>query len=169
MRITVEDMGTGITEENLPMIFDPYSTMKKIGTQKGMGLGLAICYSIVRNHNGFITAKSVLKKGTSFHVFLPASEKGLPEKEETVEYLTVGEGKVLFMADEEVVRNTAYGIPKKFGYDVELAKDGAEAVEKYGAAQEASRPFNELIMDLTVPATWADVRRSEDSGQSPRG
>ena len=151
VRITVEDMGTGITEENLPMIFDPYFTTKKIGTQKGMGLGLAICYSIVRNHNGFITAKSVLTKGTSFHVFLPASEKGLPEKEETGEYLTVGEGRVLFMDDEEVVRNTAYGILKKLGYDVELAKDGAEAVEKYRAAQEVSRPFNAVIMDLTVP------------------
>jgi len=151
IRITVEDMGTGITEENLPMIFDPYFTTKKIGTQKGMGLGLAICYSIVRNHNGFITAKSVLTKGTSFHVFLPASEKGLPEKEETGEYLTVGEGRVLFMDDEEVVRNTAYGILKKLGYDVELAKDGAEAVEKYRAAQEVSRPFNAVIMDLTVP------------------
>ena len=151
IRITVEDMGTGIAEENLPMIFDPYFTTKNLGTQKGMGLGLAICHSIVRNHNGFITAESVLKKGTSFHAFLPASEKRLPEKEETDENLAGGEGRVLFMDDEEVVRNTAYGILKRLGYDVELAKDGAEAVEKYRAAQGASRPFKAVIMDLTVP------------------
>ncbi|MDA8242027.1 MAG: ATP-binding protein [Nitrospiraceae bacterium] len=152
IRVTVEDMGTGIAEQNLPMIFDPYFTTKKIGTQKGMGLGLAICYSIIRNHNGFITANSAVGEGTSFHVFLPASDKESPVEKETDEECPAEvEGRVLFMDDEEIVRNTAQGILKRLGYEVELAKDGAGAVEKYRAAQGSSRPFDVVIMDLTVP------------------
>jgi signal transduction histidine kinase/CheY-like chemotaxis protein len=151
IRITVEDMGTGIAEENLPMIFDPYFTTKKVGTQKGMGLGLAICYSIVKNHNGFITADSAVGKGTSFHVFLPASEKESPAEKEIEEGITEGEGRVLFMDDEEIVRNTGQGILKRLGYEVELCKDGTEAVEKYRAAQRSSHHFDVVIMDLTVP------------------
>lgn len=73
IRIAIEDHGIGIPDENLLKIFDPYFTTKEMATQKGMGLGLSICYSIIKGHNGLITAKSEVSAGTIFHIYLPVS------------------------------------------------------------------------------------------------
>jgi len=76
IRISIQDYGVGIPKENLSKIFDPYFTTKKIRTHKGLGLGLAVCYSIIKNHNGLITIESEVQKGTTVHVYLPASPPG---------------------------------------------------------------------------------------------
>jgi signal transduction histidine kinase len=76
--LTITDNGAGIPDGNLDKIFDPYFSTKQIGTQKGMGLGLAICYSIVRNSQGLISVESTEGKGTSFSVYLPAFSPQLP-------------------------------------------------------------------------------------------
>lgn len=73
IRIAIEDHGVGIPDENLLKIFDPYFTTKEMATQKGMGLGLSICYSIIKGHNGLITVKSEVNAGTIFHIYLPVS------------------------------------------------------------------------------------------------
>ena len=67
------DNGIGIPEENLNKIFDPYFSTKEMGSQKGMGLGLSICHSIIMRHGGHITVESRLGVGTTFHIYLPAS------------------------------------------------------------------------------------------------
>ena len=72
VKITVEDEGTGLSLTDLQKIFDPYFTTKELGSQKGMGLGLTICYSVVRSHGGFITATSEVGSGTAVYVYLPA-------------------------------------------------------------------------------------------------
>lgn len=72
VRWSVADQGIGIPAENLPRIFDPYFTTKDMGATKGMGLGLAICYSIIRKHDGSISVESNKGGGTVFHVYLPA-------------------------------------------------------------------------------------------------
>jgi PAS domain S-box-containing protein len=72
VRISIEDTGSGIPKNQLQKIFDPYYTTKPLGTQKGMGLGLAICYSIVKEHNGFIDVESNVDSGTKVNVYLPA-------------------------------------------------------------------------------------------------
>ncbi|HUJ90214.1 MAG TPA: ATP-binding protein, partial [Syntrophorhabdales bacterium] len=83
VKITVEDDGTGLVLADLRKIFDPYFTTKELGSQKGVGLGLTICYSIVRSYGGFITATSELGSGTTVYVYLPAyqSETSRPSAE----------------------------------------------------------------------------------------
>ncbi len=71
LHVLFEDTGIGITPENLPKIFDPYFTTKEMGSQKGMGLGLALCYSIIKHHKGHIFAESEPGKGTRVHIYLP--------------------------------------------------------------------------------------------------
>ncbi|MBI5634267.1 MAG: GAF domain-containing protein [Nitrospirae bacterium] len=148
VKISVKDNGIGISGEYLTRIFDPYFTTK----QKGSGLGLATVYSIVKKHDGHITVESELGSGSTFHIYLPASEK---EEEAPVPSAPVfchqGAGRILIMDDEETVRNIAGEILKTFGYEVEFSGDGAEALSVYQQAASQERPFDLVIMDLTVP------------------
>lgn len=145
--VSVQDRGTGIPEEHFNKIFDPYFTTKK----KGSGLGLAVVYSIVRNHNGHIRVYSKLNEGTTFDIYIPASEKELPPAEPKNEGFTRGKGKILVMDDEEIIRLVAKELLNHLGYEVELSKDGEEALQFYKNAIEADSPFDAVIMDLTIP------------------
>ena len=73
VKISIQDQGCGISSEHLPRIFDPYFSTKERGSQKGMGLGLALCDAIIRKNGGAITVQSKLGKGTNFHVYLPVA------------------------------------------------------------------------------------------------
>ena len=75
VRISIEDTGLGIPKNHLQRIFDPYYTTKPLGIQKGMGLGLAICYSIIKKHDGFIDVESSVEAGTKVSIYLPVFEK----------------------------------------------------------------------------------------------
>ena len=75
VKITLTDNGVGIENRYLPNIFDPYFTTQRMDSRKGIGLGLSICYSIIKNHDGHIAVESVPGKGTSFHIYLPALKK----------------------------------------------------------------------------------------------
>lgn len=85
VRISLEDTGVGIAENDLPHIFDPYYSTKERGTQKGMGLGLAVCYSVVNRHSGYIKVESKEGQGSAFHIYLPASHE-LPPLKNGAEY-----------------------------------------------------------------------------------
>ena len=80
IKISIEDRGRGIAKENLTKIFDPYFTTKEMGTQKGMGLGLTVAYSIIARHNGYITADSNEGSGTTVTIYLPASSEVATER-----------------------------------------------------------------------------------------
>jgi PAS domain S-box-containing protein len=148
VKITVEDQGTGIPEEHLPKIFDPYFTTK----QSGSGLGLATTYSIIKNHDGYIGVESKVGVGTKFLIYLPALHKVEKENEDLVkEELLSGVGRVLVMDDEEIIREVAGEMLSKIGYEVEYARDGAEAIEMYMRAKQNNTPFDAVIMDLTIP------------------
>jgi len=73
--ISIADQGNGIAQDILPKIFDPYFSTKQRGTQKGMGLGLTICHSIIQKHQGAINVESALGVGTTFNIYLPANRK----------------------------------------------------------------------------------------------
>lgn len=147
VQITVEDTGTGIPVEHLPRIFDPYFTTK----QKGSGLGLASVYSIVKKHDGHITVESGPGKGATFKIYLPVSH-GKSDGQAAEEGAVVdGQGKILVMDDEKLIRDISGEMLRTLGYEVEYARNGAEAVELYRQALEANTPFHAVIMDLTIP------------------
>lgn len=149
IKISITDQGIGVPEEYLQKIFDPYFTTK----QKGSGLGLAITYSIIKKHEGYITLKSGGKVGTTFSIYLPAIEKQIFAMEEVVEeIIDSGKGKILFMDDQQNVRDTVGEMLNYIGYEVEFANDGQEAIELFKNAKESKNPFDAVILDLTVPA-----------------
>ncbi len=148
VEIVIEDHGVGIPKKNLGKIFDPYFTTKK----EGSGLGLATAYTIIKNHNGCVTVTSEVNVGSTFCIYLPASEKSvLPKKEPEIDTRFTGRGRILVMDDEEMIREMLGRILTLAGYKVELASDGAEAVERYINAKEQGQPFSAVILDLTVP------------------
>jgi PAS domain S-box-containing protein len=150
VKIRVNDQGCGIAPDVLPKIFDPYFSTKLRGTQKGMGLGLTICHSVVQKHAGAITVESTPAAGTVFHVFLPASRQ-IPAPAEGMSTPTGRrQGRILVMDDEHVVRTNLGRVLKQMGYEPELAEDGATAVQLYAQARQGGRGFDAAILDLTV-------------------
>jgi nitrogen-specific signal transduction histidine kinase/CheY-like chemotaxis protein len=145
IRISIKDAGIGIASKHFTKIFDPYFTTK----QEGSGLGLSTSYSIIKNHGGHITVESKLGSGTTFHIYLPASENSAPVKEES--RVMRGHGRILLMDDDAMLREIIGRMLIKFGYEPEFAEDGAEAIEMYNKAKEAEKPYDAVIMDLTVP------------------
>jgi PAS domain S-box-containing protein len=151
VKLSIKDQGAGIPPENLSKIFDPYFSTKEMGSQKGMGLGLAISHSIIKKHGGFIVAESIVGNGSTFHIYLPVSSKEFLPAKEVVKKPRLGKVRILVMDDEQVVRYISGEFLKHLGYEVELAEDGAEAVARYKKAQESQQPFDIVILDLIVP------------------
>jgi CheY-like chemotaxis protein len=152
--VSIKDTGVGIPQKHLVNIFNPYFTTKKMGAQKGVGLGLSICYSIIKSHNGVVHVDSTEGEGTVITIFLPASENE-PEQgmEEPVRVREEKQrnGKILVMDDEEMVRNTIGFMLKKLGYSVDFAVNGTEAVERCRLMKETGNIYDAVILDLTVP------------------
>lgn len=147
VRIAVADKGIGIPEDIQAKIYDPYFTTKPSGS----GLGLATSYSIIRKHDGYITAHSSLGEGTTFYVYLPASREGPPEDLNQQLIMTNGRGKILVMDDDEQVREVAGHILDSIGYEVQQASDGNEALALYSQAMEMEEAYDVVIIDLTIP------------------
>jgi len=151
VRISIHDEGIGIPEENMQKIFDPYFTTKGMGSQKGVGLGLSICYSIVKNHNGHIQVDSVPGKGTTFQIYLPASKKDIIEVCIEEKRPRNGKGRILIMDDEEMILKIAKELLQLMGYEVTTAESGEEALGFYRQAMELKTPFDVVILDLAIP------------------
>ena len=147
VEIVVRDSGCGIDEECLEKIFDPYFTTKK----KGSGLGLATTYSIIKRHLGIIFAESTPGAGTTFRIYLPAAPRKVRVPKRPVAKLKKRRGRILVMDDEDIVRETTGSMLSFMGFEVAYAPDGQEAVKLYRKAQAGGRPFDLVIMDLTIP------------------
>jgi PAS domain S-box-containing protein len=147
VKVSIHDQGVGIPKDYLAKVFDPFFTTK----QKGSGLGLATSYSIIKNHGGYIEVESDAGTGTTFTFYIPASDKHIEKAIAPDERCTTGEGKILVMDDEEMIRDVASAVLAELGYEVSLAKDGAEAVTLYQKSKDLERPFAAVILDLTVP------------------
>ena len=147
VKISIKDSGIGIPKKHISKIFDPYFTTK----QTGSGLGLATTYSIIRNHGGHITVNSKVGAGTTFYVYLPATDKKVDLEIDTGKGSLLGQGRILIMDDEEIIRNFLCDALRHFGYKVESAINGEEAIKLYKRASGLGQPFNAVILDLTVP------------------
>ena len=145
--LSIQDEGVGIQPEHLKKVFDPYFTTK----QKGSGLGLAVAYSIIAKHDGQLTVDSKLGQGTTFTVLLPASKRTQRIDTKQTQGLISGQGRILVMDDEDFIRELATAMLEKMGYEVAQAPDGQAALKIYKDALEAGKPFDAVILDLTVP------------------
>lgn len=148
--IEIKDHGEGIPDEMLPNIFDPYFTTK----HEGSGLGLASSYSIAKRHNGLLRVESSTGVGSTFYLYLPASELQRVEEvapSQKKEGVIPGKGKILVMDDEEMVRIMARKTLGYLGYEVFLAETGEEAIKLFESAMQEGQPFDAVIMDLTIP------------------
>jgi PAS domain S-box-containing protein len=148
IKLTLHDTGSGIPQEYLNKIFDPYFTTK----QSGNGLGLAICYSIIKAHNGLITVESVPAKGTTFTIYLPAVYKS----EQIRTPLTKPQERpglwILVMDDEELILSLLEAFLSDAGHIVTAVKDGTAAIAAYQQALIIGQPFDVVLMDLIVPS-----------------
>jgi PAS domain S-box-containing protein len=148
IRVSVSDQGTGIAQDHIVHIFDPFFTTK----QKGSGLGLAVCYSIIKRHDGTLEVESQLGKGSTFHIYLPVSTKAVStELSSSVTNIHKGSGRILVMDDEDYIRDIAGTMLSDMGYEVSTATCGEEAIELFSEAQKTEKPFHLVILDLTVP------------------
>ncbi len=147
VKITIADEGIGIPEEYLKKIFDPYFTTKP----KGSGLGLATSYSIVKNHEGQITVESKVGVGSTFAIYLPATDKEIsfskPQKAEPM----MGKGRLLVLDDEEAICDIVTSALTPLGYQVTSANDALTAIRLYKESQERGEKFDAVISDLTIP------------------
>ena len=155
VKIIFEDTGRGIAREDLPRIFDPYFTTKDIGKAKGMGLGLAICYSVLKKHNGYITASSEEGEGAAFSVYLPARpDQALREKLKETKSAQSARRRLLVMDDNEDIRKLLQMYIEQLGFDVTTVSDGQAVLSEYTAALEESRPYRAVIMEVSVRQGW---------------
>jgi PAS domain S-box-containing protein len=147
IKIAVSDQGCGIPAEHLPKIFDPYFTTK----ERGSGLGLAIAYAVVTKHEGYITGESEVGAGTTFSIYLPASYRAFSTGQGGEAQPLGGQGKILIMDDEGIVRELVSDMLTSLGYEVAEACDGAEAIALYQSAKETGQAFTAVFLDVTIP------------------
>jgi len=150
VRIQVSDDGAGIPDDVLPKIFDPYFSTKQRSTQKGMGLGLTICRTVIQKHGGTIAVDSRPNRGTTVTCLLPARRPASDPVAVQPSASSSSGGRILVMDDERVFREILAMTLRQLGYDVELAQEGGEAVSLYERASAEGRPFAAVLLDLTV-------------------
>ncbi len=148
IEISIADEGAGISPENIDRVFDPYFTTKT----GGIGLGLSTVYSVAKGHGGAVKVESSLGHGAVFRIFLPAD----PGKAQEVEQMASareyqrGQGNILVMDDDEIVLSLVADLLGHLGYTASQAKNGEEAIEMYTAAMRRGKPFDAVILDLTI-------------------
>ena len=149
---SVEDHGTGIAEEHRERIFEPYFTTKQKSDTTGIGLGLAICYSIVKKHDGFIAVHSEQQVGTTVDVYLPAAEaESIAGVSAAAQDSALRRKRILVMDHDPVMRDVI-GIMLNFlGYASEFAKDDKEAVRLFKRAVDDQQPFAASILEAAAP------------------
>ncbi len=167
--IEVSDTGTGMTEEVMGKIFEPFFSTKEVG--KGTGLGLSTVYGIVKQSGGFVYPKSELGKGTTFQIYIPrheptdaelavAAEESVTKREPSVPLS--GNATIVFVEDEDAVRAVGSRTLQQRGYTVHEAENGVvalELLEEYG--DEVDLVVSDVVMpEMDGPTLLQEVRKS---------
>ena len=146
VRITVSDSGIGMDKKTQERIFEPFFTTKAFG--RGTGLGLASAYGIIKNHNGIINVYSEKGHGTTFKIYLPASDKQIIAEKFKIEEARGGSETILLVDDEEMVADIGKDLLEKLGYTVLVAAGGAEAIKLF---QRHREQIELVILDMIMP------------------
>ncbi|MBI5374266.1 MAG: response regulator [Candidatus Schekmanbacteria bacterium] len=146
--ITISDTGIGMDEETRKRIFEPFFTTKEVG--KGTGLGLAVVYGIIKEHDGYINVYSEPGNGTTFRIYLPiiASKPRKETKTHQEEASEGGTETILVAEDDESLRNLSKAVLTELGYTVIEAVDGEDAVRKF---MENKDRIHLILSDLIMP------------------
>jgi len=146
--VTVSDTGYGMDEETRKRIFEPFFTTKEVG--KGTGLGMAIIYGIIRQHNGYISIYSEKGRGTTFKVYLPLIVEGIKEEQGVpdAEPLPGGTETVLLAEDDTAVRELHRMMLEEAGYTVIEAIDGQDALDRF---MDCRTEVDVLVTDVIMP------------------
>jgi CheY-like chemotaxis protein len=146
IKISIIDTGMGMGEETIKRIFDPFFTTKEMG--RGTGLGLAMVYGIIKGHNGFINVSSETGHGTTFTIYLPASEKKALEAKPAVPAVLRGSETILLVDDQPAVLAVSIEILESLGYTVHGVGSGQEALALY---KEMKDDISLIILDMIMP------------------
>ncbi|MFZ0610814.1 MAG: response regulator [Desulfobacterales bacterium] len=146
VKISVSDTGIGMDESIVQRIFDPFFTTKKLG--KGSGLGLYSAYGIIKNHGGHIQVTSKQGSGTTFTIYLPATERKLEPSEAPAPRQVLGRETVLLVDDEDRIREVCREGLKLLGYSVVVAESGERAVELY---KKMAGAIDIVVLDMIMP------------------
>ena len=155
VELIVSDTGSGIGPDVIGKIFSPYFTTKGVG--KGTGMGLSIIHGIVKACGGAVTVESLLGKGTTFHVFLPVTSPESIKEANPLEFIVKGDGRILFVDDEELLVEMGKDMLERMGYEVTARTSSLEALEVF---QNSPDSFDVVLTDQTMPGmTGADLAR----------
>ena len=147
IRIAVSDNGPGIPEEVRDRVFEPYFTTKK----EGSGLGLAASFSILTRHGGWLDFESEVGSGTTFFLYIPATlDRSIGTAVDGPATLMRGAGQILVVEDDPMLQRLYESCLKRLGYEAVIRGDGGSAVEQYRESLARSRPFDLVILDLTI-------------------
>jgi len=146
VKMNITDTGVGMDEATKARIFEPFFTTKERG--RGTGLGLASVYGIIKNHGGFINVESEKHLGTSFLIFLPASDKKVVDEYIAKEDVQKGQETVLFIDDEDMVLDVGSKMIKGLGYEVMTAAGGKQGLEIY---EQNRDKIDLVILDMIMP------------------
>jgi PAS domain S-box-containing protein len=149
VQLTISDTGDGIDPQTLEHIFEPFFTTKSAG--EGTGLGLAMVYGIIKNHNGYVTCDSVPGRGTTFNVYFPIirdTELRSTDRYNRKRGPATGWETVLLVDDEDYLLELGNHLLTRFGYNVLTAPDGETAIQIY---REHKQQIDLIILDLIMP------------------
>lgn len=146
VKVSITDTGMGMDKETKGRIFEPFFTTKEMG--RGTGLGLASAYGIIKNHGGIIIVYSEKGHGTTFGIYLPASEKEVPAEKPSIIDVLRGHETILLVDDEPMIIDVGRDIIQALGYTVITAKNGEDAIQIY---REKKDTIDLVILDMIMP------------------
>ncbi|MBZ0265976.1 response regulator [bacterium] len=146
--VDISDTGTGIPKDILDKIFEPFFTTKD--ASKGTGLGLSNVYGIVKQNRGDIKVESIIRKGTTFTIYLPLATGNIEvmEEDDDVADNLLGVEKIMIVEDDKQVADLVQKMMKRFGYEITLIKRGDEALE---ILKESADKFDMVVSDVVLP------------------
>ena len=159
VKLSIMDTGVGMDRATRKRIFEPFFTTKEMG--RGTGLGLASAYGIIKNHAGYINVYSEKGRGTTFNIYLPASDHTRREEDGATRRIYTGSETILLVDDEDITMDVGQELLEELGYRVLTARDGRDALEIY---RRQKTRIDMVILDMVMPgmgggATYDELKK----------